>query len=65
VRTFLFNTYLWIASAEKFQNLQGKCLTAPELPLDLNGFSLLQYHSCDTSKPVAGVAGHAFPNQPQ
>lgn len=63
--TFLFSVCLWMASAEKFQILRWKCLTPPKLPLYLNGFSLLQYHSCDTSKLVAGVAGHAFPNQPQ
>lgn len=54
-----------MASAEKFQILREKCLAPPKLPLYLNDFSLLQYHSCDTSKLVAAVAGHAFPNQPQ
>jgi len=53
-----------MASAEKFLILRGECLTPPELVPYLNGFSLLQYHTCDTSKPVAGVVGHAFPNQP-
>lgn len=48
-----------------FRSLRGKCLTPSEFHPPpspcLNGFSLQHYHSCDTSKPVAGVAGHVIP----
>lgn len=60
--------YLWMASAENFQILKGEMPDSfgvpPPTPLPrpcLNGFSLQHYHSCDTSKPVAGVAGHVIP----